>query len=151
MQRIPCITLTPPGPWAGSLCLRAARGLSGVGLCGSQEWEVTAGSPEQRPPGLVMELYRGAQLCLPPPSFRNGPQAPPASCPGPDTHPVNWRPEPSRIDPASCSVRCPLFSTRPGAPSVSPKLRAIMGSPQILRMNLSMDSMTAQGSGLRGV
>ena len=50
-----------------------------------------------------------------------------------------------------CSVRCPLFSTRPGAPSVSPKLRAIMGSPQILRMNLSMDSMTAQGSGLRGV
>ena len=44
MQRIPCITLTPPGPWAGSLCLRAARGLSGVGLCGSQEWESQLGA-----------------------------------------------------------------------------------------------------------
>ena len=38
MQRIPCITY-PPRPWARSLCLTVARELSGVGLCGSQEWE----------------------------------------------------------------------------------------------------------------
>ena len=57
MQTIRCITLTPPWDLDRVLCLRAARGLSRVGLCGPQEWEVTAGSPEQRPPGL------GGQLC----------------------------------------------------------------------------------------
>ena len=43
MQRIPCIT-HPPRPWARSLCLTVARELSGVGLCGSQEWESQLGA-----------------------------------------------------------------------------------------------------------
>ena len=67
MQTIPCITLTPC--WAlglVSMPAGSARVLSGVGLCGPQEWEVTAGSPEQRPPGL------GGQLC------QGGPRS--ASC-----------------------------------------------------------------------
>ena len=79
MQTIPCITLTPC--WAlglVSMPAGSARVLSGVGLCGPQEWEVTAGSPEQRPPGLGGQLCQGgSQVCLLPPIFRNGPGAPP--------------------------------------------------------------------------
>lgn len=107
--------------------LSVARGWAGAGLGGTQGWEVTAGSPEQRPPGSAGGLL---PALIPPDPQEWPPRAP--WCPGPETHTVcPGDQSPSGSAPAPCSVHCPLLRAIPGAPSVSPVTsEPSVGSPQ---------------------
>ena len=58
--------MTPPNPhnalitsgtWLSFLCLRVAKGRAGVVLWATHGWEVTAGSPEQKPLGSARGLF----------------------------------------------------------------------------------------------